>query len=60
MQRALSWCRDCDDQGSVPAGTLFHDTHKALRLWFEAMWDVTNQKSGVSALGLPRVLGLGS
>jgi transposase-like protein len=29
-------------------------------MWFEAMWYVTNQKSGVSALGLQRVLGLGS
>ena len=60
MQRALYWCRDCDYQGSVTAGTLFQDTHKPLRLWFEAMWYVTNQKSGVSALGLQRVLGLGS
>jgi len=29
-------------------------------LWFRAMWWVTNQKTGVSALGLQRVLGLGS
>lgn len=60
MQRGLHWCRDCDYQASVTAGTLFQDTHKPLRLWFEAMWYVTNQKSGVSALGLQRVLGLGS
>lgn len=60
MRRGLYWCRNCDYQASVTAGTLFHDTHKPLRLWFEAMWSVTNQKSGVSALGLQRVLGLGS
>lgn len=60
MKRGLYWCRDCDYQASATAGTLFHDTHKPLRLWFEAMWYVTNQKSGVSALGLQRVLGLGS
>jgi transposase-like protein len=60
MQRGLYWCRSCGYQVSVTAGTLFHDTHKPLRLWFEAMWYVTNQKSGVSALGLQRVLGLGS
>ncbi|MBP8260927.1 MAG: IS1595 family transposase [Verrucomicrobia bacterium] len=60
MQRGLHWCRHCGYQASVTAGTLFHDTHKPLRLWFEAMWYVTNQKSGVSALGLQRVLGLGS
>jgi transposase-like protein len=29
-------------------------------MWFMAMWYVTNQKNGVSALGLQRVLGLGS
>jgi len=36
------------------------DTHLPLRLWFEAMWQVTTQKYGASALGLQRVLGLGS
>lgn len=60
MQRGLYWCRSCGYQASVTAGTLFNDTHKPLRMWFEAMWYVTNQKSGVSALGLQRVLGLGS
>lgn len=60
MKRGLFWCRECDLQTSVTAGTLFSDTRKPLRLWFEAMWYVTNQKSGVSALGLQRVLGLGS
>jgi transposase-like protein len=29
-------------------------------MWFRAMWWVTSQKNGVSALGLQRVLGLGS
>jgi transposase-like protein len=60
MQRGLYWCQRCGYQVSVTAGTLFNDTHKPLRVWFEAMWYVTNQKSGVSALGLQRVLGLGS
>ncbi len=31
-----------------------------MRLWFLALWFVTSQKNGVSALGLQRVLGLGS
>jgi transposase-like protein len=60
MGRGLYWCQNCGYQASVTAGTLFSDTHKPLRLWFEAMWYITNQKSGVSALGLQRVLGLGS
>ena len=60
MKRGKFWCPQCGYQVSATAGTLFHDTHKPLRLWFEAMWYVTNQKLGVSALGLQRVLGLGS
>ena len=31
-----------------------------LTTWFIAMWHVTSQKNGMSALGLQRVLGLGS
>ena len=60
MGRAKFWCIQCGYQVSETAGTLFHDTHKPLRLWFEAIWYVTSQKNGVSALGLQRVLGLGS
>lgn len=60
MQRDLFWCQHCDAQISLTAATLFHATRKPLRLWFEAIWYVTNQKSGVSALGLQRVLGIGS
>ena len=53
-------CQSCGYDFTVMAGTRFADTHKPLRVWFEAVWDITNQKSGVSALGLQRVLGLGS
>ncbi len=60
MGRGLFLCRDCKCQTSVAAGTLFHGTHKPLRTWFLAMWFVTSQKHGASALGLQRVLGLGS
>ena len=35
-------------------------TRTELRVWFAAIWYITNQKHGVSALGLQRVLGLGS
>jgi transposase-like protein len=45
---------------SVTAGTIFQDTHLPLTTWFRAMWHVTSQKTGVSALGLQRVLGVGS
>lgn len=53
-------CARCGFQTSILAGTIFQDTKADLRLWFRAMWYVTNQKSGVSALGLQRTLGLGS
>lgn len=53
-------CAHCGYDFTVTAGTLFADTHKPLRLWFEAIWYVTNQKSGASALGVQRILGLGS
>src|SRR2546427_9610989 len=52
--RGLRHCRGCGRQTSVTAGTLFADTHLPLRLWFEALWHVTSQKSGASALGLQR------
>ena len=58
--RGLHHCRRCGRQTSVTAGTLFADTHLPLRLWFEALWHVTAQKYGASALGMQRVLGLGS
>ena len=42
------------------AGTVFQDSKLPLTIWFRAMWQVTSQKNGISALGLQRVLGLGS
>jgi len=53
-------CRACRYQASVTAGTIFAKTRTPLRMWFAAAWYLTNQKQGVSALGLQRVLGLGS
>ena len=53
-------CRACRRETSVTAGTIFEGTRKPLRTWFLAMWFVTSQKNGVSALGLQRALGLGS
>jgi hypothetical protein len=53
-------CRACRMQCSIIAGTVFEKTRTPLRSWFAAAWYVTSQKHGVSALGLQRVLGLGS
>ncbi len=60
MRGNLWLCADCRHQASVTAGTIFQDSHLPLTTWFRAMWFVTSQKNGVSALGLQRVLGLGS
>jgi len=60
LRSILLQCADCGYQTSVTAGTIFQDTRKPLMLWFRAMWWVTSQKNGASALGLQRVLGLGS
>jgi transposase-like protein len=53
-------CVQCQRQTSPTAGTIFEGTRKPMRLWFQAMWYVTNQKHGISALGVQRILGLGS
>jgi len=44
----------------MTAGTVFQDTRTPLIVWFRAMWWLTSQKNGVSALALQRVLGWGS
>ena len=58
VRGVLRQCAGCGRQTSVTAGTIFQDTRTPLRLWFQAMWWMTTQKNGASALGLQRVLGL--
>ena len=53
-------CAACGHQASVIAGTIFQGTRIPLSVWFRAIWWVVSQKNGASALGLQRVLGLGS
>ena len=53
-------CAGCGRQTSVTAGTIFQDTRTPLKTWFRAMWWVTSQKTGTSAVTLQHVLGLGS
>lgn len=67
-QCAKSWqvgegkykCHDCSYQTSIISGTIFQGTHKPLTLWFRAIWYLTAQKNGASALSLQQILGLGS
>lgn len=60
MATGLIRCAACQHKVSVIAGTIFQGTRKPLKLWFQAMWYVTSQKFGGNALGLKRVLGMGS
>lgn len=53
-------CRHCRRQSTVTAGSVFDKTRTPLRSWLAAVWYMVNQKQGVNALGLQRVLGLGS
>lgn len=57
VRNVLYQCSQCGYQASVTAGTIFQRTHLPLTTWFRAMWWVTSQKNGASALGLQRVLG---
>jgi transposase-like protein len=60
VRKILLQCAGCSRQTSITAGTIFQDTRTPLTQWFRAMWWITSQKTGASALGLQRVLGLGS
>src|SRR5262245_1904797 len=55
---AMRWLRapELGDSGEAVTGY----TRKPLTLWFRAMWAVTSQKNGASAIGIQRELGLGS
>jgi hypothetical protein len=60
MADGLRRCAACRSETSVTAGTIFAGTRTPLVSWFAVIWYVVNQKQGVSALGLQRVLGFGS
>lgn len=56
--RKLFQCNACRKQTSVRAGTAFAASKLALRLWFAAMYHVTQSKQGISSLELSRRLGI--
>jgi len=53
-------CTKCEYQYSLTAGTIMHRTRKPITYWFKAMWWFTTRKSGVNAVNLKELLGLGS
>jgi transposase-like protein len=58
--RQLYICTRCESSHSLTAGTVMHGTQKPLSYWFKAMWWFTSRKSGVNAVNLKDLLGLGS
>ena len=51
-------CGDCHHQTTVTAGTIMHRTHAPLTKWFLAMYFVSQDKRGISALQLKSTIGV--
>jgi transposase-like protein len=56
--RSLYQCNACRKQTSVTAGTIFASSKLPLRLWFKAMYLMTQSKKGISSIELGRRLGV--
>ena len=54
--RPLFQCNACRHQTSLIAGTVFPGTKLSLRLWFMAIYLISQAKTGLSALALERPL----
>lgn len=57
-RRSLYQCNACRRQTSITAGTIFASSKLPLRLWFKAIYLVTQSKKGISSLELGRRLGV--
>ncbi len=58
--RGIMVCKSCKNELSITSGTIFHRSKLPLVVIFRALWWMVAQKNGVSAIGIQRVLGLGS
>lgn len=58
--RGIMVCKNCKNELSITSGTIFHRRKLPLVVIFRALWWMVAQKNGVSAVGIQRVLGLGS
>lgn len=57
--RRVHECAGCGYQGSVTAGTIFHKTRTPLASWFWAIYRMSHDKKGISALQLSKEIGVG-
>jgi transposase-like protein len=55
-EKQLFYCKECDYQFSVTAGSIFNDSHLSLTIWFTATLLLCEAKKGMSALQLKRTL----
>jgi transposase-like protein len=58
-EKVLYYCKECDYQFSVTAGTIFNDSHLPLVKWFAATLLLCEAKKGMSACQIQRTLGIG-
>ena len=56
--KLLKQCYRCHHQTSITAGTIFESTKLPLKTWFLGMYFMTQDKKGVSAMELHRLLGI--
>jgi len=56
--RKLQQCNRCQHQTSITAGTLFESTKLPLTVWLQAIYLISQDKKGVSAMELHRHLGI--
>ena len=57
-ERGLYQCNRCHHQTSVIACTIFEATKLPLKIWFLAIYLITQSKDGISTLNLARQLGI--
>jgi len=57
-EKQLFYCKSCDYQFTVTAGTIFNDSHLPLTKWFMAVLLLCEAKKGMSACQIQRTLGI--
>src|SRR6266481_7103071 len=58
LSEKLTYCKECDYQFSVTAGTIFHDSHLPLIKWFVTTLLLCEARKGMSANQIKRTLGI--
>jgi transposase-like protein len=56
--KQLFYCKECDYQFTVTAGTIFNDSHLPLNTWFTAVLLLVEARKGFSANQMKRTLGI--